>query len=124
MPGILGAKEGAVMSSAVALLSSATLPRKSDNAEGGVVNMQDVMSSIRPEGRKEIEKQRPRDVLYLFTLHLEWRDRKNICAYDQLIAALDDPDDAIRMVAKQLLQRASPRPRHLRCSGDQHGEAA
>jgi hypothetical protein len=35
---------------------------------------------------------RHRDVLYLFACHLEWRDRRNVAAYQELVAALDDSD--------------------------------
>jgi len=52
-----------------------------------------------------------RDPLYLFACHLEWRDRRNVAAYQELIAALDDPDDGIRAVAEALLKRRSPRRR-------------
>lgn len=47
--------------------------------------------------------------LYLFACHLEWRDRRNVAAYQELVAALDDPDDGIRAVAEALLKRKSPR---------------
>jgi len=49
--------------------------------------------------------------LYLFVCHLEWHGRRNLAAYEELLAALDDPDDKIRIVAEVLLQRSSPRPR-------------
>jgi hypothetical protein len=51
-----------------------------------------------------------RDPLYLFACHLEWHDRRNVSAYQELLAALDDPDDSIRIVAEVLLRRNSPRP--------------
>ena len=52
------------------------------------------------------------DPMYLFMCHLEWRDRKNLNAYEELVAALDDPNDAIRNVAEHLLShRISPRPK-------------
>ncbi len=51
-----------------------------------------------------------RDPLYLFACHLEWRDRRNIKAYQELVAALDDPDEEVRAVAESLLHRSSPRP--------------
>lgn len=53
---------------------------------------------------------RQRDPLYLFTCHLEWHRRQNIAAYEELLAALDDSDENIRIVAEVLLQRSSPRP--------------
>ena len=51
-----------------------------------------------------------RDPSYLFTCHLAWRNEGNIQAYQQLVAALDDPNDEVRAVAEQLLHRPSPRP--------------
>jgi hypothetical protein len=50
-----------------------------------------------------------RDPLYLFLCHLEWHTRRNLGAYQELIAALDDNDYSIRMVAEVLLHRISPR---------------
>ena len=52
-----------------------------------------------------------RDPIYLFACHLEWRDRRNLGAYRELIAALDDPDPNIRCLAEALLQRSSPHPK-------------
>jgi hypothetical protein len=53
---------------------------------------------------------RQRDPLYLFACHLEWRERRNVAAYEELLAALDDPHNNIRLVAEMLLKRSSPRP--------------
>ena len=50
-----------------------------------------------------------RDPFFLFLCHLEWRDSRSLQAYEELIAALDDPDEEIRAVAEHLLHRASPR---------------
>jgi DNA/RNA-binding domain of Phe-tRNA-synthetase-like protein len=47
----------------------------------------------------------------LFACHLEWHDNGNIAAYEELLAALDDPDERNRAVAEALLKRRSPRPR-------------
>lgn len=52
-----------------------------------------------------------RDPLFLFVCHLEWHSGQNLAAYEELLAALDDPDQQIRVVAEVLLQRSSPRPR-------------
>lgn len=54
------------------------------------------------------------DVLYLFALHLEWRDRRSLLAYERLVSALDDPDDRIRAAAEALLHRVSPRRKRVR----------
>jgi len=51
-----------------------------------------------------------RDPYYLFACHLEWRSNRNLNAYQQLVAALDDCDEQIRSIAQDLLQRCSPRP--------------
>ena len=51
-----------------------------------------------------------RDPLYLFACHLEWRNRQNVAAYQELLAALDDPGEKIRTVAEVLLHRSAPRP--------------
>ena len=56
------------------------------------------------------EKLGHRDVLYLFACHLEWRTKRNIAAYEELLAALDDLDGDIRRLAECLLHRSSPRP--------------
>lgn len=55
------------------------------------------------------EKSAHRDPLYLFACHLEWHGRGNLAAYQELLAALDDNDSDIRMVAEALLRRSSPR---------------
>lgn len=51
-----------------------------------------------------------RDPLYLFARHLEWRDMGSINAYQDLVAALDDPNKDIRAVAEMLMRRSSPHP--------------
>jgi len=51
-----------------------------------------------------------RDSLYLFLCHMEWRKTRNLDAYTDLVAALDDPDPNIRQLAESLLRRSSPRP--------------
>jgi hypothetical protein len=52
-----------------------------------------------------------RDPIYLFACHLEWRDHRNLRAYHDLVAALDDPDQNIRCLAEALLHRSSPYPK-------------
>lgn len=52
-----------------------------------------------------------RDRLYLFLCHLEWRNHRNLAAYNELVAALDDSDPVIREVAQNLIYRRSLRPR-------------
>ena len=51
-----------------------------------------------------------RDPLYLFACHLEWQNKRSLAAYQELLAALDDPNEEIRTVAEVLLHRSSPRP--------------
>ncbi len=50
-----------------------------------------------------------RDPLYLFACHLESHHKRNLAAYQELLAALDDVDCDIRAVAEALLHRSSPR---------------
>jgi hypothetical protein len=57
-----------------------------------------------------LEKMGHRDALYLFACHLEWRTERNLAAYQELLAALDDHDGDIRRLAEYLLHRSSPRP--------------
>ena len=59
-----------------------------------------------------------RDPLYLFACHLEWRNEGNLRAFQELLAALDDPDEEIRLVAECLLGGSSPRPRHAYADSD------
>ena len=54
------------------------------------------------------EKSRHRDAL--FACHLEWCTKRNLTAYQKLLAALDDHDGDIRRLAESLLHRSSPRP--------------
>ncbi len=64
-----------------------------------------------PVGRSRGEGGRGRDPIYLFACHVEWRDRRNLHAYNELIAALDDRDQSIRDLAETLLHRSSPQPK-------------
>ena len=52
-----------------------------------------------------------RDASYLFACHLEWHTKRNVAAYRELLAALDDHDADIRRLAESLLHRRSPRPK-------------
>ena len=56
------------------------------------------------------EKIGHRDALYLCACHLEWRAKRNLTAYQEFIAALDDQEGDIRCLAEGLLHRSSPRP--------------
>jgi len=51
-----------------------------------------------------------RDALYLFACHLEWRTKRNLAAYQELLVALDDHQCDIRRLAESLLRQSSPRP--------------
>jgi hypothetical protein len=51
-----------------------------------------------------------RDALYLFACHLEWFTKRNLAAYQELLAALDDHDRDIRSLTESLLHRNSPGP--------------
>ena len=52
------------------------------------------------------EKIGHRDVLYLFACHLEWLTKRNLAAYQELLAALDDHDGDICRLAEALLHPA------------------
>ena len=65
-----------------------------------------------PVGRGRGDAGCRRDPIYLFACHLEWRDRRNLRAYNELIAALDDRDQSIRDLAETLLHRSSPQPKN------------
>ena len=49
------------------------------------------------------------DPLYLFACYYEWEHDGNLLAFQQLLAALDDPDEETRLVAEAILRRPSPR---------------
>lgn len=51
-----------------------------------------------------------RDPLFLLLCRVEWHNNRNVAAYMELVAALDDPDPQIRDLAKDLIHRTSPRP--------------
>lgn len=55
-----------------------------------------------------------RDLLYLFACRVEWSHRQSLGAHQELVAALDDSDQAIRAMAEMMLHRYSPRPRRER----------
>jgi hypothetical protein len=65
-----------------------------------------------------------RDPLYLFACHLEWRDKRNVKAYQELVAALEDCNQEIRAVAEALLHRSSPRPQPKIAEQRQNGDRA
>ena len=50
------------------------------------------------------------DPLYLFACHLAWHQNRDVKAYQELVAALDDRNPDIRKVAENLLHRPSPWP--------------
>jgi len=82
------------------------------DSESGNQRSDDLVS---PRGARQeieladmLEKLEYRDPLYLFACHLEWRARGNVAAYQDLVAALGDPDCDIRVVAEVLLHRDSP----------------
>lgn len=50
-----------------------------------------------------------RSPLYLFACYLEWCKNGRLDAYQELVAALDDPDEQVRVIAENLLHRSSPR---------------
>jgi hypothetical protein len=50
-----------------------------------------------------------RDPLYLFACHLEWHTEGSLLAFQELLAALDDPNEDVRLVAESLLEWPSSR---------------
>jgi hypothetical protein len=48
-----------------------------------------------------------RDPSYLFACHLEWRSKRDLDAYHELLAALHDSNCDTRVVAEVLLSRSS-----------------
>ena len=64
-----------------------------------------------------------RDPLYLFACRLAWRREGHLGAYQDLLAGLDDSHSDVRLLAKSLLHRPSPRPDHdvLVTNGDKIG---
>jgi hypothetical protein len=65
---------------------------------------------IAPKSKPQKHSARHRDPIYLFACHLDWRINRNVKAYQELVAALDDRDERTRDLAAELLQRCSPRP--------------
>ena len=68
-----------------------------------------------------------RDPLYLFLCHLEWHNRRNLAGYQELLAALDDNDSDIRVVAKCCCieaHRALSQPRELSKPGEVAGRVS
>jgi len=55
------------------------------------------------------------DPLYLFACHLESHRWRNLGGHQALVAALDDSDQSIRVIAEMLLHRSSPRPQRKGC---------
>ena len=55
------------------------------------------------------------DPLYLFACHLESRHWRNLGGHQALVAALDDSDQRIRVIAEMLLHRSSPRSQRKGC---------
>jgi hypothetical protein len=64
------------------------------------------------------ESVRHRDPLYLFACYLEWHSSRNLAAYQELLAALDDSDCDVRNVAEGLLHRHSLRPEPMDSKAD------
>ena len=48
--------------------------------------------------------------LYLFVSYLEWRIEGNLASLGELLAALADANEEVRLVAKSLITENSPRP--------------
>lgn len=68
--------------------------------------MSDASKSLSREGRNPQSV----DGVYLFACHLAWVREGSLWAYEQLVRALDGPDEEARLIAESLLRRKSPRP--------------
>ena len=56
------------------------------------------------------EKTETCDALYLFACHVEWCTKQRLVEYNELLAAMDDHDCDIRVLAEELATRSSSRP--------------
>ena len=56
------------------------------------------------------ERKETRDALYLFACHVEWCTKQSLVEYNELLAAMDDHDCNIRVLAEELATRSSSRP--------------
>ncbi len=63
-----------------------------------------------------LERPKERDSLFLFLCEMQWRERHDLYAYQELVAALDDTNEDIRTLAEDLLHRSSPRHRNTQLS--------
>jgi hypothetical protein len=54
------------------------------------------------------ERTEARDALYLFACHVEWCTKQSLVEYNELLAAMDDHDEYICTLAKELVTRSSP----------------
>ena len=66
----------------------------------------------RPEGSAQFQPDATlaRDPLYIFLCCALWRSEGSLKAYQEVVAALDDSNPDIRVLAGDLLHRPSPRP--------------
>jgi hypothetical protein len=52
------------------------------------------------------ERNESRDALYLFACHVEWCAKQSLVEYNELLAAMDDRDCDIRILAEELATRS------------------
>ena len=55
------------------------------------------------------ENKEHRDALYVFACHFEWCSKRSLVAYQEVLAAIDDHDCDIRILAQELLFRSTLR---------------
>jgi hypothetical protein len=55
------------------------------------------------------ERTETRDALYLFACHVEWCTKQSLFEYNELLAAMDDHDCYMRILAEELFSRSSSR---------------
>lgn len=88
------------------------MPLEPRLAEGSALPIRDstaVGVIVEQEIQKVWTPRQCRTSLYLFACHLEWSAHGRLAAYEELVAALDDSDEDIRIIAETLLHRSSPR---------------
>ena len=83
---------------------------RKDRSLGGVGSSLEATGSSEQPLSKRSAMAGNHDPLYLFACYLESHHRRNLGGHQALVAALDDSDQRIRVIAETLLHRSSPRP--------------
>jgi len=64
-------------------------------------------SAVEKQPEHSLDTPPVRDALYVFACYLAWRNERSLCAFQELLSALDDPSEEVRVVAESLLSRAA-----------------